>query len=76
VISEDLKAETRTVQLGPSDGARVQIVSGIQPGERVVTRSYQTLKEGATVKLNDGKPPKEGASKDNERGDKSRGKGQ
>ena len=63
VITDELKIETRTVQLGASDGARVQIISGVKPGERIVTRAYQTLKDGATVKLNSEKRDVPGSTK-------------
>ncbi len=37
------------VQTGVSDGAQVEIRSGLKPGQRVVTLGYQYLSEGDTV---------------------------
>jgi membrane fusion protein, heavy metal efflux system len=40
----DTSLETRKVELGLSDGARVQVVSGLQPGELVVTEGVFAVK--------------------------------
>ncbi|GLQ21482.1 efflux RND transporter periplasmic adaptor subunit [Algimonas porphyrae] len=37
VATDDGKMEPRTIKLGLSDGAFVEVVSGLEPGERVVT---------------------------------------
>jgi multidrug efflux pump subunit AcrA (membrane-fusion protein) len=36
--------EKRLVKLGSNDGKKVQILSGINPGERVVTKGAQMVK--------------------------------
>ena len=38
-----------TVQTGVSDGAQIEIRSGLKPGQRVVSAGYQDLGEGDTV---------------------------
>ena len=41
------------VKLGPGDGSRVEIVSGLAEGDRVVTDGTDRLREGAQVELPD-----------------------
>lgn len=41
------------VQTGVSDGSDTEIVSGLRPGQRVVTQGYQNLRDGDTVTLPD-----------------------
>ncbi|MCD6328301.1 efflux RND transporter periplasmic adaptor subunit [bacterium] len=55
-VVQDNKASLRRVRTGIEAGHNVQIVEGIQPGERVVTSGNQGLKDGETVKLS--KSPK------------------
>jgi multidrug efflux system membrane fusion protein len=52
--------QRRTVQRGLADNDRVQITSGLQAGERVVTEGADRLKDGAAVVLPG--PPGERAS--------------
>lgn len=42
---------SRTVTLGKSADGKVEILSGLQPGERYVARSGRPLKNGETVRL-------------------------
>ncbi len=41
----------RNVTLGESADSKVEVLSGLQPGERFVTRSGKPLKEGETVRV-------------------------
>ncbi len=72
VVNQDNKIEMRLVKLGVSDEKVVEVFEGITAGEKVVTLTYDALKDGKEVKIVD---PKE-AGKDKGRGDgKSEGKG-
>ena len=51
VIDNDMKAEVRNVETGASDGNMVEVTSGVEPGEKVVTLSFQKLRDGQTVAL-------------------------
>ena len=49
VVKPDGTATMRPVKLGPTEGQRVAIESGVSPGERVVTDGVDRLREGAKV---------------------------
>ena len=49
VVRED-RAERRAVRVGAADGDRVEVVSGINAGERVVVDGPASLADGARVK--------------------------
>lgn len=53
-VLKDGKAQRRVVQTGLETGGRVQIVSGIQPGEMVITAGNEKLKDGMEVKVQGG----------------------
>ena len=53
-ILKDGKAQRRVLQTGLEAGGQVQIVSGIQPGETVVTAGNEKLKDGMEVKAQGG----------------------
>ena len=53
-ILKDGKAQRRVVQTGLEAGGRVQIISGIQPGEAVVTAGNEKLKDGMAAKAQGG----------------------
>ncbi|MCX5891459.1 MAG: efflux RND transporter periplasmic adaptor subunit [Deltaproteobacteria bacterium] len=53
-ILKDGKAQRRVLQTGLEAGGRVQIISGIQPGETVVTAGNEKLKDGMEVKAQGG----------------------
>lgn len=56
VVGDDSKAAKRAVELGMDDGRRVQVVQGLNPGEKVVILSYQPLRDGQTVRLPGARP--------------------
>ncbi len=55
VVGEDEVVTRRNVQVGLEGSDRVEIVSGLEPGDRVVTGGGSLLSEGARVRIvNDG----------------------
>ena len=48
VVRED-RAERRAVTTGPPDGEQIEIVSGLNAGERIVVEGVSTLADGARV---------------------------
>ncbi|SHI14504.1 efflux RND transporter periplasmic adaptor subunit [Ferrimonas marina] len=52
VVSEG-KAQSRNVELGFSDGDRVEILSGLNPGEEVVIRGHHQLRDDTPVEVID-----------------------
>ncbi len=57
VINRDSTVSMRNVTLGPTDGNKVAIVSGLSPGEKVVVDGADRLRDGAPVLLPGAKPP-------------------
>jgi membrane fusion protein (multidrug efflux system) len=53
-VLKDGKAQRRVVQTGLEASGRVQVVSGVQPGETVVTAGNEKLKDGMEVKVQGG----------------------
>ncbi len=51
VVSEDGKASVRVLKLGQVDGDYVQILSGLNAGDRVVVDGADRLREGAEVRM-------------------------
>ncbi len=49
LIKDDSTVTVRPVKLGVTDGDRVEVLSGLQPGERVVIDGADKLREGAKV---------------------------
>jgi membrane fusion protein (multidrug efflux system) len=55
-------AERRFVRVGPSEGDRIAILEGVQPGEEVVTSGQLKLQPGAAMRIDNSgalKPPVE-----------------
>jgi multidrug efflux system membrane fusion protein len=59
-LDGDEKVAVRSVRLGPSDGERAVIESGLDPGQRVVVEGVDRLRDGAKVVV--ARPPKGGPS--------------
>jgi HlyD family secretion protein len=51
VIGPDSVAHTRAVQTGITDDGKIQIVSGLKPGERIVTAGAYAMTDGTKVKV-------------------------
>ncbi len=54
-VVEDGTAKERLIQPGIESGDRLEILSGLAPGEQLIVRGQERLKDGAEVKV---KPPK------------------
>jgi len=53
------KVEFRKVETGITGATEIEVTSGLNPGDQIVTGSYQTIrtiKNGAAIKI-DNKPP-------------------
>lgn len=57
VVSDDLKAEVRTVTVALQDQARAVVSDGLDVGERVVTLGFAQLTDGKAVEITDGVSP-------------------
>jgi len=57
VVNPDNTVESRTVQIGTVDAQHTEVVSGLQPGARVVTQGVDKLQSGALVRVS---PPDAG----------------
>lgn len=76
VVKDDMRVTARPVTLGPSDGPRVAVLKGLQPGDRVVVDGIDRLREGTRVQLSkrpEFKPSVDGTS--GARKGKGKGKG-
>src|SRR5689334_22636260 len=51
LLGAENKVSVRVVKLGPADGERVAILSGLQVGDRVVTQGTDKLKDGTQVTI-------------------------
>jgi multidrug efflux system membrane fusion protein len=56
VVSPENTVRVAKVKLGPSDGQRIAILSGLQPGQSVVVDGADRLRDGAKVTLAPNKP--------------------
>jgi multidrug efflux pump subunit AcrA (membrane-fusion protein) len=53
VVNGD-KAQKRVVSTGTTSGASVEVLSGVQPGDQVVTRGAFALKDGDRIVVSKG----------------------
>jgi multidrug efflux system membrane fusion protein len=51
LLGAENKVSVRVVKLGPADGERVAVLSGLQAGDRVVTQGTDKLKDGTQVTI-------------------------
>jgi len=64
LVKSDNSVTVQTVTLGPVDGERVAVRSGLAPGARVVIDGADKLREGALVEVRDSAPEQATASID------------
>ena len=50
-VMDGEKASKRVIELGIEEGANVQVLSGVKPGEKVITAGQGGLKDGSPVKV-------------------------
>jgi len=50
-VVEDGKASKRSVETGLEQGNRVQVVTGIGPGDKIIVAGNEKLKDGAVVRI-------------------------
>ena len=50
VIAQDMTVTARPVKTGEATGGRIEIVEGVQPGDRIVTAGVSFLREGMKVR--------------------------
>jgi len=64
LINADNTVSVRPVQLGVTDGERVEVISGLAPGERIVIDGADKLRDGAKINVRseaDAAPPPDAA---------------
>ncbi|MGH6818320.1 MAG: efflux RND transporter periplasmic adaptor subunit [Methylovirgula sp.] len=61
IVNPNSTVSVRPVTLGPSDNGMVQILSGLKPGDRVVTDGTDRLSDGARVMIPSAETGKNGA---------------
>jgi len=64
LVNDDSTVSVRKVTLGPVDGERVEVRSGLAPGDRIVVDGADKLRDGAKINVRSETPPvNDGASK-------------
>jgi multidrug efflux system membrane fusion protein len=56
-VNADSTVSMRSITLGPTDGDKIAVTSGLKPGETVVIDGADRLRDGAEVTLPNAKPP-------------------
>ena|GEM_PF-6339239 len=54
------KVQRRAIEVGVDGGAWIEVLSGLAPGEEVVTAGLEALSDGATVRVARGVDPYSG----------------
>ena len=60
VINGNNTVSVRPVKVGPTDGGYMAVMSGLQPGEKVVTDGTDGLRDGVTVAVPARAPAQQG----------------
>jgi multidrug efflux system membrane fusion protein len=64
LVKPDNSVSVQLVTLGPVDGEKVAVQSGLEPGQRVVIDGADKLRDGAIVEVRNGSPDQATASLD------------
>jgi multidrug efflux system membrane fusion protein len=75
VVRDDGTATLRPVKTGPTEGLDTAILSGVKPGERVVTDGVDRIREGAKVEVVEPGAPAPGAGPRDATGEPGKGDG-
>jgi RND family efflux transporter MFP subunit len=59
-VERDGKAFIVTVQSGMDNGSEIEVLSGLQPGDRVILRASESISDGVTVVAKEAKSVKSG----------------
>jgi RND family efflux transporter MFP subunit len=51
VVGAEDKAEMRDVRIGLTENDKIEILEGLSPGDRLIVRGHEMLKDGAAVKV-------------------------
>ena len=51
LVNSDSTVSVRKVELGVTDGERVEVVSGLAPGDRIVVDGADKLRDGAKIAI-------------------------
>jgi membrane fusion protein, multidrug efflux system len=51
LVKQDSTVAVQKVQLGPQDGERIAVTSGLNPGDRIVVDGADKLRDGSKVAL-------------------------
>jgi membrane fusion protein, multidrug efflux system len=63
LVKPDRTATVQKVKLGPSDGQRIAILSGLQPGDSVVIDGADRLRDGAKITVAPAERPNDAAGR-------------
>ena len=69
LMDGDSKVTVRPIKTGETDGTTTVVVSGLKPGDRVVTDGTDRLKDGAPVRITEGAQAAAGDGKAAEKAD-------
>ena len=76
LVKADDTVEIRVVELGATDGEKVQIVKGLQPGDQVVIDGTDRLRDGAKIRRPGGRAARRVGPADRRRAESQQGAGQ
>jgi membrane fusion protein, multidrug efflux system len=75
LVNDDSTVSVRPVKLGVTDGDRVEVLSGLTPGERIVIDGADKLRDGAKINVRSENQPARPQDADKSGGKKRRSEG-
>jgi len=73
VVNSKGEAESRTVKTGIQSGDQAQIVSGVKPGEQVISQGAYGLPDKTKVTIQKAEKPESASSGDKDKGKRRQG---